>query len=590
MKRPIVIFTLLTLIAGSLVSVPAYAEVQIMREKQENANEVLVVWRRQNRAALQEMKDEFKKRTAQLMGTGRAGNDIELTAAYDNSFVRVAVPQGVSPDTFLKALQASPDVTLAEKNPPLIPLIIPNDEYYGKYQWNLPLIDIPAAWETNKGEGTIVAVIDSGIAYENYGPFRKAPDFAGTAFTEGYDFIDRDNHPNDEFGHGTHIAGILAATMDNQTGIAGTAPGVHIMPLKVLDKKGQGTVADLAEAVRWAADHGAKVINMSVGSYEGSQVLTDALAYAYGKGLVLIGATGNDGGEGLLYPAAISEYVIAVGATDALGKKAWYSNSGTGVDLLAPGGDIRVDATGDGFADGVLSFTFAKRNGITNVRTFVYTFAQGTSVAVPHVSAVAAMIASMGIGDPSTIRLLLKQSARDLGPVGWDKDTGTGLVNAARAIALAQAEMTSVLVKVEPEPEPIIEEPPAVPLPLPSSPMSEPTPLPAPKPSLQSITAEISFLNIFGRRIDSFVWWETPKILVKVKNQDGAGIENASVELRYRYQGGQDLGIITKKTRADGTVEEAIGPFPRKKTIEVGVLAVKDDIFSELVIDTFTIR
>jgi len=331
------------------------------------------------------------------------------------------------------------DVVYAEPNYIAEALYIPNDPYYG-YQWHLDNavnggIGMEEAWDINKGSGVTVAVVDTGVAYENYTQsftkkYYQAPDLAQTSFAQGYDFVNNDTHPNDDNGHGTHVAGTIAESTGNGVGVAGVAPQATIMPVKVLNSSGSGTYADIADGIRYAADHGAKVISMSLGGSSGSQTLEDALAYAYQKGVTIVAAAGNDGHGSVSYPAAYDQYVIAVGATRFDETLAPYSNYGSSLDIVAPGGDTSVDQNGDGYGDGVLQQTFS---GQTN--NFGYYFFQGTSMATPHVAGVAALVLSHGNAiTPLEVRSALEESADDLGALGRDDTYGYGLLNAYQAL------------------------------------------------------------------------------------------------------------------------------------------------------------
>ena len=178
--------------------------------------------------------------------------------------------------------------------------MVPNDPFY-KYQWHLdnPVyggIEAEEAWNTSTGSGVTVAVIDTGVAYENYteknrrNKYYRAPDLAVTLFAPGYDFVNKDTHPNDDEGHGTHVTGTIAQSTNNGVGVAGVAHKARIMPIKVLNKNGSGTYADIALGVRFATDNGAKVINMSLGGSAKASYLEEALAYAYGKGVTIVAA------------------------------------------------------------------------------------------------------------------------------------------------------------------------------------------------------------------------------------------------------------------------------------------------------------
>lgn len=346
----------------------------------------------------------------------------------------VKIPEGRVKEK-VREYSRRPDVVYAEPN--YYAQAFTSDPYYG-YQWNFggPAsggIGMDQAWPISTGTGAIVAIVDTGIAYENYGTYAKAPDLANTRFVQGYDFVNNDTHANDDNSHGTHVAGTVAQSTDNGIGVAGVAYDASLMPVKVLNKSGSGTYAAIALGIRYAADNGAKVINMSLGGTAGSTTLESALAYAYGKGVTIVAAAGNDGTGTISYPAAYDKYVIAVGATRYDKALAAYSNYGQSLDLVAPGGDTSVDQNGDGYGDGILQNTF---NPSTKVPTaFGYYFFQGTSMATPHVAGVAALVIAHGNAvTPDQVRSALQESALDLGSAGWDSTYGYGLLDAAAAL------------------------------------------------------------------------------------------------------------------------------------------------------------
>ena len=341
------------------------------------------------------------------------------------------------PDTVAAAYDAELGVIYAEPNYYVYasgslvePLAFrPNDPYFN-LQWNMIAIQAPQAWDISGGQGVLVAVLDSGIAYENFDRYQQAPDLSSTSIVPGYDFVNNDSHANDDGGHGTHVAGTIAQSTDNGVGVAGVAFGATLMPIKVLDSRGQGSFDALAQGIMYAADQGARVINLSLSSRESSQLLADAIAYAVGKGTLVVGAAGNSGGV-VEYPAAY-DGVLAVGSVEFEQDRARYSNFGPQVDVVAPGGDTAADRNGDGYPDGILQQTF-KGNDATN---FALYYLEGTSMAAPHVSGLAAMLFALNpTATADQVRHAIESTALDLGPSGRDNDFGYGLVQAASAMA-----------------------------------------------------------------------------------------------------------------------------------------------------------
>lgn len=294
---------------------------------------------------------------------------------------------------------------------------IPNDPEYGK-QWNLRSINVEQAWDETKGKDITVAVIDTGIS--------AVPDLEKTNFAAGYDFVNDQADAKDDNGHGTHVAGTIAQSTNNSFGVAGIAYEATLMPLKVLSSQGGGTVADIAEAIRFAADNGAAVINMSLGGGGESNLMKEAIAYAHEKGVVVVAAAGNAGRNAAEYPARYP-YVIGVSALDAAGNKAPYSNYGAGIDIAAPGGLIN----GDDKTGGILQNTLNPATGES-----VFEAYQGTSMAAPHVAGVAALVKAMGVENPDDVAAVIQQSAF---PVPDDNlnHYGAGKLNAAEAVKLA---------------------------------------------------------------------------------------------------------------------------------------------------------
>ena len=255
----------------------------------------------------------------------------------------------------------------------------PNDPRAAE-QWHMEQIHMPAAWQSTAGEGVIVAVIDTGVSH--------VEDLAQTEFVPGWNFVGNNEDADDDHGHGTHVAGTIAQSTHNGLGVTGIAFKAKIMPLKVLSAGGSGSVAGIAQAVRWAADHGAKVINMSLGGPMNAQVLARAVKYAHDKGVVVVCAAGNDGRGRVSYPAA-NTGAVAVAATQQDEQTTFYSNWGKQVAIAAPGGNTREAPTG-----GVLQNT--RYQGKDD-----YYFFMGTSMASPQATGAAALLlgAAKGGGD-----------------------------------------------------------------------------------------------------------------------------------------------------------------------------------------------
>jgi serine protease len=311
----------------------------------------------------------------------------------------------------------------------------PNDPQY-KFQWHLGQIGMPEAWKIADGDGVIVAVIDTGVAYEDWKRFHRVPDLADTKFTKGFDFVANHEHGVDDHGHGTHVAGTIAQSTHNGVGVAGVARKATIMPLKVLSANGSGSVAAIADAIRYAADNGAKVINMSLGGRFASKVLERAVKYAHDKGVVVVCAAGNDGSKRVSYPAAYPG-AVAVAATQFDEATTFYSNYGKEIDVAAPGGNTQLDQNGDGMPDGVLQNTIT----IGDPTRDGYFAFMGTSMAAPHVAGVAALIVGAGVTDPKAVEKILVATARSPKTGNHDRlRYGAGIIDAPAAVRMARAE------------------------------------------------------------------------------------------------------------------------------------------------------
>jgi serine protease len=346
---------------------------------------------------------------------------------------------------------------------------IPNDpgnthrrKGWRKLQWNFLAgtgVDAPAAWahmfrvHRAGGRGVTIAVLDTGVAYRDWDRFRQAPDFTGTRFVDPYDFVANNPFPLDREGHGTFVTGMIAESTNNGFGLTGLAYGATIMPVRVLDADGNGDSVTIGKGIRYAVAHGAQVINLSL-EFDKSVSASDipevisALGFAHRHGVVVVAAAGNDSETQLAYPAAVPS-VISVGATTRDRCLADYSNGGTRLDLVAPGGGDDASLADDPDCHpfrtlpAVRQMTFQDLDSLTpgaNATRFGYPGTYGTSMAAPAVSATAALVIASGVigRDPSPERVLtrLEQTATPLGAAARPNvDFGWGLVNAGAATA-----------------------------------------------------------------------------------------------------------------------------------------------------------
>lgn len=360
--------------------------------------------------------------------------------------------------TAVQALRRRADVASADFNYIRRPLVQPNDTYFGR-QWDAGQINLPKAWDSTKGSPqVIVAVLDSGVLPDH-------PDLQGK-LTGGYDFISDPQNAMDGDGidpdptdpgdhalgarssfHGTHVTGIVAAATDNGIGVAGGGWQTRVMPLRVLGKVG-GTSADICQALRFAArldnDSGtlppqrADIVNMSFGGPGFSQTEQDCISSARNAGVILVAAAGNNADSAPEYPASYSG-VVSVDAVNLSGVLASYSNYGPDIDAAAPGGELSGDVNGDGYPDGILSTLGDDSSGQV---VYTYGYYAGTSMAAPHVAAVAALMKAVypGLTPPRFDNMLNSgQLTDDLGASGRDDNYGQGLINAYKAVAAAAA-------------------------------------------------------------------------------------------------------------------------------------------------------
>ena len=283
------------------------------------------------------------------------------------------------------------------------------------FQWHLELIGVDSERAEYTGVGATVAVVDTGVSSGG----SDTPFF----LLDGWDFVEDGPVALDFNGHGTHVAGTIAQASNHSIGVAGVAPDATILPVRVLDADGSGWASDVASGIAYAVDEGADVINLSLGSSSPSRAERRAIRYALEAGVLVVAASGNDSGP-TSYPARYSE-VVAVSAVGGDGRVTSYSNTGA-IELAAPGGDVSSDYNGDGFGDGVLQETFVDDE-------WGYWFFQGTSMAAPHVSGVAALLVAEG-ATADEARHILRDTADDLGRPGRDGRSGYGLIDAEAAL------------------------------------------------------------------------------------------------------------------------------------------------------------
>lgn len=310
------------------------------------------------------------------------------------------------------------------------PTFTPGDPLYPR-QWNFAPMQAPAGWDLASGSGVVVAVVDSGVSWGD--------DLACRALVDEYNVLTGLSGPGvaaDNFGHGTHVAGSIAQCTNNGVGVAGVAFEASIMPVKVLDASGNGSFSNVAKGVDWAREHGADVINMSLGGSCGSQtwpacsnsILNEAISQAAAAGIVIVAAGGNFNQSAVSFPGNHPE-VIAVAGVDYALNRAPYSNRGTALSVTAPGGNLNADLNADGFPDGILQQTFER--GVWD-----YKYKHGTSMAAAQVSGVVALLRSyVPDANRQQIRQVLEDTALDLGVAGKDTDFGHGLVQLSDALA-----------------------------------------------------------------------------------------------------------------------------------------------------------
>ncbi|MEZ4659264.1 MAG: S8 family peptidase [Caldilineaceae bacterium] len=335
---------------------------------------------------------------------------IEWMAPIHVAKIQVQPTSGADGRAFAAAV--NPAVHFVERDDAIVEgAYLPNDPDFADNAktYAQETIHLAAAWDVSMGNAdVIIAVLDTGLSLSHAE--------LATRFVPGYDLMNGDDDPSDDHGHGTHVAGIIAAQMDNKVGTAGVCPNCRIMPVKVLDKQNLGSWSTVAEGIIYAVDHGAQIINVSLGGAKPSPTVEAAVEYAASKGVLIVAAAGNAHSTEPFYPAAY-DHVLAVSATDKLDDLWPLSNSGDYIDVAAPGhmiySTMPVELSND----------------------VGYAYMTGTSMAAPHVAGLAGLLLSQDASrSAADLEAIITASADDLGEPGWDAAFGYGRINAYAAL------------------------------------------------------------------------------------------------------------------------------------------------------------
>jgi len=386
-----------------------------------------------------------------------------------DGLVRVHLGGGLGVNDVIDHWNQRSDVDYAAPDFHAHAFFVPNDTTIATFDlaWNLRQIDAYSAWDVVRGNPKVVlAIVDSGVAFEDRQipsyelPFvkpgvtmyRQSPELPGP-FLPGWDFVHNDAHPNDDYGHGTFVATFAAGAANNVAGSAGIAFGITLLPIKVLDYQGDAQTNDIVQGIRFAADQGANIINLSLGYpplgllraigipekvlNQMFKPLRDAIFYAQRKGAIIVAATGNFDAPEVSLPAGYPG-VIAVGATNVDNARSSYSSYGSTLDFMAPGGDF-TDVNGDHVQDGVAALgikPFRSSGSLANPDSFNVFIVFGTSYASPQVAGAVALLESMGVKDQGQIEQTLRASS--INPFqassGFSQTYGNGLIQVGRAV------------------------------------------------------------------------------------------------------------------------------------------------------------
>jgi len=418
----------------------------------------------------------------------------------------------------VEALQATEDVSYAEPNYIYRASVAPNDEHYVQgQQWAIPQIKSEQAWDITTGSpDLVIAVLDTGVATDH-------PDLQDK-IVPGRDFVNNDEEPYDDQGHGTHVGGVAAASTNNGIGVAGISWGARIMPVKVLNAEGAGLSTSIATAIRWATDNGARIINASFGGVGESTTLREAVRYAHDRNVLVVAAAGNTPSGRPSYPAAY-DTVLAVGATDRNDTGTGFSSWGPYVDVTAPG----VGILGPMWDEGELA----------------YGYGNGTSFSSPIVAGVASLVLSVNPGlNVAHVKQIIEDSTDDLGPQGFDENYGWGRVNAFKAVQMAQ------------------KGPPAARTPTPPAqatrPAAPPTattpPIPV-TPTLQLDSAEVSPGSLLAILGSGFAPNELVDLMLTTSDNNTRSIGNAQANVQgsFRAEAALPMVVILGKATLTAT-------------------------------------
>lgn len=399
----------------------------------------------------------------------------------------VKVPADKMADV-LARYRANPRVAYAEPDYVASGGFTPNDTYYASRQYGPQKIQADQAWDITTGDpSVVVAVLDSGADFSH-------PDLQGK-LVAGWDYVNNDGDPADDHGHGTHVAGIIGAATDNNEGVAGVGFNTRLLVVKVLDQNNNGYYGDIVSGIVYAADQGAKVINLSLGGTAWSLTLWEAVEYAWNKGCLLVAAAGNENSNTPFYPAAF-DHVMGVSATDSNDERWSLSNYGDYISVAAPG-------------MGVYSTDWLGGAG-------PYAARSGTSQAAPHVSGVAALLLA---NDSSLTNAQLwstiESTADDLGDAGWDPYFGYGRVNAYRALGGSSVPTPTPTPTDEPTPTPT-----------PPPPTATPTP-PPPTPTPTASTMHVGDMDGTSWKLNKKKW--KASVTIAVHDADHDPVVNATI-------------------------------------------------------------